>query len=57
MIINPKIIIIRVIVIIIGIEVIIVVIIEIIKIREVKTPLKDKIRISIRIKGLRRTLT
>ena len=56
-IINTKIIIIGVIVIAINIEAIAVVIIEIIKIKEVITPLKDeKKRINIKIKDLKRTL-
>ena len=56
-IINIKIIIIGAIVIAIDIEVIAVVIIEIIKIKEIITPLKDKKkRINIKIKSLRRIL-
>ena len=57
MIINTKIIIIRVIVIIIGVEVTIVIIIEIIEIGGVITPLKNKNkRISIKIRNLKGTL-
>ena len=58
MIINIKIIIIRVIIIAIDIKTIIIIIIKIIKIEGVITPLENKKkRISIRIKSLRRTLT